>query len=240
MFYNTILICYAIIAFLSPVKCKDAVDGPISLSSATGFSGEITRNVRQSFCFTAREDNFNIAAIFNQVNIVVKSSEPFNWHSVRGVSSDDFHSVIEEFVFGFFLSPEEKLKLKAKHNSEDLVFEKTSMVRDLVSSCPSPLAYQYNTCNMQFSPYGRACVSIKSDKSIHVQIDTFFGFNFRRLLHLLAGLALLILSHTLSKSKIFQYSTGSFLFMIAGLLVIAYIFINRKPSFLCFIAPVHL
>ena len=185
----------------------DASRSPIELTEELGSRADVLRGKPQSFCYRAR-DQFNLAAVFEQVDIIVKSDENFNWHAVRGISSDDFHSVIQKFVFGFFLGEEEKRQLYQHLASDAMLSEKISWVRDLLSSCPSPLGsmYSLNKCAMHFSPYGRACVTISVDRSAELEIDTIVGFNFRLLLNLLCGISLFMLAFTLSKSKIFQVS----------------------------------
>ena len=180
---------------------------PIELREELGLHADVLRGAPQAFCYKAR-DEFNLAAIFDQVSIIVKSDESFNWHAVRGISSDDFHSVLQKFLFGFFLSEGEKQHLHERLSSDAIVFEKVSWIRDLVSSCPSPLGsmYPFNKCIMRFSPYGRACITVSVDHSVELEIDTIVGFNIHLLLHLTCGISLLIFAYTLSKSKIFQVS----------------------------------
>jgi hypothetical protein len=193
------------------------------LNAAIGMKADVLRGQSQVFCYEARRD-YNIIALFEQVSIILKSDEDFNWHAVRGISSDDFHSVMEKFVLGLFTTTEGNVR------TDELVFEKVSLARDLLSSCPSPFGSfsgGNNKCVMTFSPYGRACVSVKVDRSVQLEIDTIVGFNFKMFLNLICGIGLFIGSHFLSKSKVFQYSGGSLIFIIGGLLVMLYFIMNR-------------
>ena len=198
---------YLVLLFTVRKVLGDAGRYPIELTEELGLRADVLRGKPQSFCYKAR-DQFNLAAVFEQVDIIVKSDENFNWHAVRGVSSDDFHSVIQKFVFGFFLAEEEKRQFHQHLASDDMISEKVSWIRDLLSSCPSPLGsmYSLNKCAMHFSPYGRACITVTVDHSSEIEIDTIVGFNIRLLLNLLCGIALFMLAFTFSKSKIFQVS----------------------------------
>ena len=199
------MLLYLILAVLA--LFAGASRPPVELNEELGLRADVLRGIPQAFCYRAR-NQFNLAAVFEQVDIIVKSDENFNWHAVRGISSDDFHSVIQKFVFGFFLEEKEKQQLYQHLSSDAMITEKVSWVRDLLSSCPSPLGsmYSLNKCAMHFSPYGRACVTVSVDHSSSLEIDTIVGFNFRLLLHLLCGISLFIFAFTLSKSKIFQVS----------------------------------
>lgn len=202
-----LMLRYLIVVIALLALLGEASPPPVELTEELGLRASVLRGAPQAFCYRAR-DQFNVAAVFEQVDIIVKSDENFNWHAVRGISSDDFHSVIQKFVFGFFLEEEEKRQLHEHLSSDAMISEKVSWVRDLLSSCPSPLGslYSLNKCAMHFSPYGRACVTVSVDHSSELEIDTIVGFNFRLLLNLLCGVSLFIFAFTLSKSKIFQVS----------------------------------
>ena len=173
-----------------------------------------------SICLN-QENQFSVLAIFSQLNIevVAPSSYRFQWHSVKGVSSDDFHSNIQRYVYRMFGTDEEKAS-KVLTSSD---FPQ-NFFRDIVSSCPSPFySTDRSRCLMPFSPFGEACVQVRTDQSVQLMATARQDLNLRLPFSMIIGLLLLRLSNILSKSSLFQVSAhvfyiililGSFLLMI--------------------------
>lgn len=83
---------------------------------------------------------------------------------------------------------------------------------------------------MTFSPLDNACIQVKSDDTVDMQINTEQKFNYKLLVSLVCGLFLLLLSPALSKSAIFQYTSGAFIFIVGGLLVVV-LFLSKRIVF---------
>ena len=154
-----------------------------------------------SICLN-QENQFSVLAIFSQLNIdvVAPSSYRFQWHSVKGVSSDDFHSNVQRFVYGLFGTDEEKAS-KVLTSSD---FPQ-NFFRDIVSSCPSPFySTDRSRCLMPFSPFGEACVQVRTDQSVQLMATARQDLNLRLPFSMIFGLFLIRLSNTFSKSSLFQ------------------------------------
>lgn len=148
-------------------------------------------------------EEFNIVSIFHQLSIKVTTYQYLlPWHSVKGISNDDFHTNIETLMYQYFGTEEENLS-KIKYT-----FQKSfqqSFLRDVISSCPSPLfSTNRSQCSMTFSPFGDACIQVKTDQSVDIKVDIEKIFNTKLPFFLLVGFVLLNLSHIFSKSSIFQ------------------------------------
>jgi hypothetical protein len=144
----------------------------------------------------------NMSGVYDslqEVVITVKTTSPtdtFSWHSIRGVSTDDLHSLLEAVVWKIF-----------SHESaqEFDVSAKQSFLRDLFSSCPSPIfSMSRSVCDMPFSTFGTACVTMVSDKDVSVDVHLSKRFNHRVRNYLPSGILLVYFSGYLAKSKIFQ------------------------------------
>lgn len=154
-----------------------------------------------SICLS-QENPFSILSIFDQLsmNVVASDNYDFRWHSVKGVSSDDFHSNIEKVVYNLVGTDEEKLHRVT--TSSDF---RQSFFRDIVSSCPSPFfSTDRSQCKMAFSPFGEACIQVQTEKSVQLLVTAKRDLNIRLPLSMICGLCLLNSSQSLSKSSIFQ------------------------------------
>lgn len=155
-----------------------------------------------------------------------RSSFPF--FSVRGKSTDDFHLNVGMLI--------QRTLLEETPNIAESV-DKSSLLRDLLSSCPSPIDFKIPlgpsdstaVCRMTFSSMGTPCVSIparasggggSSDIPSKVTIAVKQAVNLNYAYNL--GLCLLFLyaATELSEHKTFQYATGMALFVAAGLLLV--------------------
>jgi hypothetical protein len=145
---------------------------------------------------------FNIASIFHElsINVVAPNDYKFPWHSVKGLSTDDFHANTESFVLSLFGTEDEK----ARKVSPVVEFPQ-SFVRDIVSACPSPVFHSVrSTCSMGFSPFGEACVQLRTDAPVRITATSEKKFNILLPVNMLCGLGLIYLSQPLSKSSVFQ------------------------------------
>ena len=145
---------------------------------------------------------FDVMSAFHQLTVDVVAAEnyKFPWHSVKGISNDDFHSNIETIMYKIFGTEEEKADKVAT-----VAEFRQGFFRDIVSSCPSPLlSTSRSQCLMSFSPFGEACVRLRTEQSVQLTATSERKFNIRLPLNLMCGLFLLNLSHPLSKSSIFQ------------------------------------
>ena len=157
---------------------------------------------------TANGDNLSgLYYALEEVVITVKTSSPLetlSWHSVKGVSTDDLHTLLEAAVWRIFAG--------APNPDPDPLSAKQSLVRDIFSSCPSPLfSISRSVCEMPFSAFGTACVSIGTDKDVIVDLHVTKRFNRRLHTYLPIGILLVYFAGYLAKSKIFQVKTKSFL-----------------------------
>lgn len=172
----------------------------VSLDSIQEY--QIKKGETKTFCYTPEEQG-GYSSIFDNVVVEVTASENFNfpWHSIRGVSSDDFHSNLETVVF--------KLMGEGQLLSEEKQLSKHSYVRDVLSACPSPLKSKNRyQCAMYFSPYGRSCVSVSPEDSVSVTVYTSKSFNTKMVLNLLIGVGFITITSQLAKSKLFQVGTS--------------------------------
>lgn len=147
---------------------------------------------------------FNFGSIFHQlsINVVAPDDYKFPWHSVKGLSTDDFHSNIESSVLAMLGTEEEKSR-----KISPVVEFPQSFVRDIVSACPSPVFHsERSICSMGFSPFGEACVQLRTDAPVRITATSEKKFNAWLPVNMLCGLGLLYLSQALSKSSLFQVS----------------------------------
>lgn len=160
-----------------------------------------TSGTTYTICHTEKVP-FNVMSIFDQlsINVVAREDYKFPWHSIKGLSSDDFHANIETIMYEIFGTDEEKA------NKMSVLSEfRQGFFRDIVSACPSPLlSTNRSQCLMSFSPFGEACVRLRTDQLVELTATSKRNFNLRLPLNLLCGLFLLGLSHPLSKSSVFQ------------------------------------
>ena len=156
-----------------------------------------------TICSSETKD-FSIASVFDQMTITVQvpSEHKLAFHSVKGVSTDDFHNNLESLMYHMFGTEEEK----SKETSPVVKFPQ-SFVRDIVSACPSPMFHdQRSKCPMSFSPFGEGCIQMKTDASVKVTAFSEMNYNVWLPLNMVIGLLLIRLSFYLAKSSFFQVS----------------------------------
>ncbi len=179
---------------------------------------------------------YTLGNYFVQTTITVQSNFPLNWYSVRGKSTDDFYTMIKSTFFRhiFRIDEEEERELMKTRDA----LEGYGFVRDLFSSCPSPLfgRPEQTKCSMRFSPVGEPCIMLDMEKSLskgskakkpEVVIEVNRGFNRRGFIFLLIGLAFMKLSKELSKSKTVQYIVGAVTFVTVGILIVVLSIVSR-------------
>ena len=99
---------------------------------------------------------------------------------------------------------------------------------DLLFECPPVWAPSRPSCAKLFSPFGRSCVSIASNKdSATFVVLAKSRLNLQLPLLLLAACGLLIFSRKLAKSKVLWYSSGVSLSLLAGLAVVLLLLARR-------------
>ena len=179
------------------------------------------------FCFDGNSNQFDVTSTFLESTITISAMEhdEFGWHDVKGLSDDDFHSHLEKTIYHILTSPEERSKNQNSVGNDANEFR--GFFRDILSACPTPFSYDRKQCAMKFSPFGRSCVSIQPSRGLSYAVVASSSFNPARIFQLLVGVSLLLFSNSLSKSKIFHYSSGCSLFMVGGLLLLL-LFLSRR------------
>lgn len=180
------------LSFCSSFEILEPRNEKTVLVDAEGTTFKIAPDVRKEV------DHFLIA-IFDQVTVVVEAPDfDFPWHGIKGVSTDDLHRHTEALVYNAF----------GETSANQLEFDpkkSQGLVRDVLSSCPSPLfSTNRRKCTLTFSPYGTSFVSIFPKSRVTVSIFSERKFNPTFLVVLASGILLFLLAHQLSKSKIFQ------------------------------------
>jgi len=163
----------------------------------------------------------------------------FPFHSIRGISSDDSHSHFNKLFQSMMRKVRPSTSTSTVHIEEQpelaanpiLVTQASivsnfirNFIRDIFSSCPSPLfghSHRHH-CIMSLSPYGTASISIQPQNrdSIVVQASARYEFMPQYLFYILIAVLFLLFSDQFSKSKIFQYCCGMITFISLGLVLI--------------------
>ena len=121
------------------------------------------------FCYHGSGNTTEPSYLFKELLIHVNETKghKLRWYSIKGVSSDDLHTHLEDFVY--YVASQIGLE---SHRELLEPYEKESMVRDAVSSCPNPLfSKSRSECVMRFSSVGMACVKILSPKNPNEQLS---------------------------------------------------------------------
>lgn len=165
----------------------------------------------------------HFASLFLETVIIVDFRDtPPPMFGVRSRSSDDLHDQISLVIRG-------ALGAYSRAHSVSEIVDSTSLARDIVSSCRTPLwgLAKGSRCEMTSSSSGISCVSLpelslaRQDKTVTVTA-TRRNFRARYLINLGLCLFLLYFADPLAKSKVVQYSIGSAVFVFAGLLVLLF------------------
>ena len=165
----------------------------------------------------------------------------FPYFSFRGRPTDDFHSNVGLLI-------QQSLFNEDPDIAESV--DRSSILRDLLSSCPSPLDFKIPTdpndfavhgsgkgvavmgkgdadiCRMTFSSMGTACVSLPAraggggNEQSKVTLHVSQRINVNFVYYLIFFFGLLYAGSTFSEYKSFQYVAGSVVFTCAGLLLV--------------------
>ena len=185
-------------------KRSTTLQGSLTFKSPEKIAN-INNNIIHQFCFN-EYDEFKLSSFFDQISITIKvlNGGELPWHSVSVISADDLHDHVEEFIHGTIGKDDEINRITAV--ARDNIEKNRGFLRDIFSSCPSPLFSSNRTiCVMNFSPFGEACVSVRStNQQLKVKALLKRQYNKNFPLSLLIGFALLALSQIMGKSKIFQ------------------------------------
>ena len=183
----------------------------------------VERQSVESFCFFDTKSNHSIEEFSHAVSITLvaideEKKAEFPWHSVSILSTDDFHNIVQSVLGRLWGIETPEMDL----HDQDTASHLHNWLRDIVSSCPSPLlSSNRSQCSMTFSPYGKACVHLRTfDKSMKIRATLHRKFEIRYIYALVLGIATLWMAHECSKSKIFQYVIGSIAFFIGGLFIL--------------------
>jgi hypothetical protein len=126
------------------------------------------------------------------------------WYSVKGVSTDDLHSHLEDFVYYGMgqLGVVNARDIKAPHEID-------SYFRDAVSACPNPaFSKSRSQCTMRFSSSGHACVKVDlphdytEHLSLAVSVEERINMNF--VYSFLVGISLFFVAGYLGYNIAFQ------------------------------------
>ena len=208
---------------------------PLSINSELSVKLKKKHNAETRFCVQGQwraSPLQTLANYFVRTTVTVQSNFPMtSWYAVRGISSDDFYGLIKSTIFRYVFRMDEEDEMDIMKTRDSL--EGYGFIRDLFSSCPSPLFHtpEQTRCSMAFSSVGEPCVTLDMEESIRqgpnkvknpeVTIKVTQNFNRRGFILLLIGLTLLKMSGELSKSKTVQYIFGALSFIIMGFLIIS-------------------
>lgn len=193
------------------------------------------------FCYRAPQ--FNIWRAFHDVSFEVSSqgTVPF----VHAAAEDSLHGIIDKHVKakrakqaraeGTVL-PEvgvESIAMKRAVRRKDMLISPV----ELLTECPRPWAPHSTVCTKDSSPFGRTCVAVSLPKSrlgkagssaFNVTVTT--KWELYRFVMFAVGAALLYLSHTLAKSKIFCYSSGISVSILLGAALLLVLILRRVKA----------
>ena len=131
------------------------------------------------------------------IEVVSIGNKPFKWHSIKGVSNDDFHTHLDNGIHNLF-------HMNASDESAE-PYLKYSLLRDILSSCPSPIySINKNVCAMRFSTLEKSCVTVESSCTLTIVVEAREQYNYNYLILLTIGIAIILLHHRLAESKMFQ------------------------------------
>ena len=215
--------------FLASVYNKNfCVDGKrqknVVIHKLTWRDAVIEKDVdsEQSFCFFDTKSILSFKDFSNAISITLdvinEKKIEFPWHSVSVLSTDDFHQLVQN-ILGRLWGVEETSEVDL--HDQETTSGLSNWLRDVVSSCPSPFFSTNRTrCSMTFSPYGKACVNLRIDKSMKIRATLHRRFEIRYIYALVLGILALWMANECSKSKIFQYLVGSLSFFVGGVFIL--------------------
>ena len=210
--------------------------------SLTIVRARVTRSdAPRIFCYRAPQ--FNIWRAFHEVSFEVSSqgTVPF----VHAAAEDSLHGIIDKHVKakrakqaraeGIVL-PEvgvETIANKRAVRRKDMIISPV----ELLTECPRPWAPHSTVCTKSSSPFGRTCVAVSLPNSrlgkarsaaFNVTVTT--NFQRYRFIMFAVGAALLYLSRTLAKSKVFCYSSGISVSVLLGAALLMVLVLRRVKA----------
>jgi hypothetical protein len=191
------------------ILCAAASTKPAELTLSTRHKFTPKKGAESVFCYWGTGNTSEPTYLFNEVLIHVSetSNHKLPWYSVKGVSTDDLHSHLEDFVYYVMgqLGVENAREIKAPHDID-------SYLRDVVSACPNPVFSQSRShCIMRFSTIGHACVKVAlpQDYTEHLNLTVYVEerMNMNFVYSFLVGLSLFFVAGYLGYNMVFQVST---------------------------------
>lgn len=193
-------------------------------------------NKRHTVCIEKGQQEVNIINALaplqwfleTKVDISIPANADFPFYSFKAKSHDDLHDSVATIIRSNLL------KLDSSKHSLHENIDKSSLVRDMLSSCKSPISWNLNwpmsrsapsdsNCHLTFSSMGTICISLPSasETCSSITIKVSQAQNLRRyFINLVMCQFLLFAAEEFSKYKSFQYLLGIALFTIAGLLIL--------------------
>jgi hypothetical protein len=150
----------------------------------------------------------------------------FPYYSFKGKSVDDFHDNLGNLIrrsWGERVDGETELI-----QSIDGGGSSGKLLRDLLSSCPSPLYGTVSSaCRFSFSTIGTACISLPAASGV-LTVSVSQIFNVQCVLNVALAAFFFYAASAWSKHKVVQYILGVFSFVVAGALVLVVSFLLRS------------
>ena len=151
----------------------------------------------------------------------------FPYYSFKGKSVDDFHDNLANLIRSSWgesaVDGETELI-----QSIDGGGSSGKLLRDLLSSCPSPLYGTVSSaCRFSFSTIGTACISLPAASGV-LTVSVSQIFNVQCVLNIALAAFFFYGASAWSKHKVVQYILGAFFFVVAGALVLVVSFLLRS------------
>jgi len=182
------------------------------------------------FCYDSSSD-FDITKIWSPLTVIV-TADAESWVRVKHAATDNLHTILDNQVQKLLgISESMDIKDRLVERKSFLFFPKPSIFTD----CPSILwSANKSECVLHLSPFGESCISVssrsfKNNKPGYFTVETSSSYEPKLMYFFMTGMMLFVLSHEMSKSKIFQYSGGALAGMVSGILLTV-LFILRKKK----------
>jgi len=181
------------------------------------------------FCYESLT-NFDPSKLWSPVTVKISASDD-HWLKVRHAASDNLHTIVDNKI-------QKILGISDSDDIKDLLSNRKSFVffppPSILTDCPSIIwSSNLSECTLHLSPFGKSCVSVSvrtpsGRKDPVIFLTTHFAFNINLLFRFIVGMLILVLSHEMSKSKVFQYSAGAIAGCFAGLLLLLLYTLKKK------------
>ena len=176
--------------------------------------GIVPRSTSKHYCVESPPIAYNditLKSLLSKTVVTVSvthSGDKFDWFDVSGISTDDFQLHLKRLGRYLLLATVPSLAQQLSQPSESDSLVNKNFIRDILSSCPSPISTEANSqsCDLSFSPFGKICVNIRGrpskDRNIMLVTRTFISKEL--IIKLILGIGLLYLASVLSKSMMLQ------------------------------------